>query len=330
MKKFFLLALVAVGAVAVSCGGSNSANKPTEIKVAFNLSSTNPQYKALRQFGDSFAEATGGAYKVEIFPNELLGDQRATAELVQGGVIQMAAVANPVVENFSSDFAVLSLPYLYHSLAHQERVFTSDALEPLFASLEGTGFMVVGAYTAGARSMYTNKPIQSPADLAGYKIRVMQSDTMRRMVDMMGGVGTPMAQGEVYTAIQQGVLEGAENNEMTYVDLKHYEIAPHYSSTNHMMSADLIIVNTDFFNSLSSEHQAIFRDLIKDSIVSEFIMWEEDNKVARAQAIENGATFTDVDITPFIERVQPLHQEIAGVSELTRSTYDRVAALAGE
>jgi tripartite ATP-independent transporter DctP family solute receptor len=329
MNRFFFACSLAVAGVLASCAGSNEP-KATNIKISFNLSTSNPQYKALRAFGDAFEKETNGQYTIEIFPNELLGDQRASLELVQSGVIHMAAVANPVVENFNPEFAVIGLPYLYHSLDHQQAVFTSDALRPLFDTVTDNGFVVLGAYTAGARSVYTNKPINRPEDLNGYKLRVMQSDTMRRMIDAMGGVGTPMAQGEVYTAIQQGVLEGAENSEMTYVDLKHYEIAPFFSDTQHLMIPDLIIINRDFFQGMSAEHQAILRRLIRDSIINEFAEWAIDVSVAREEAIKNGATFVTVDKGPFIERVQPLHVSIAATSPLTQSVYDNVAALVVE
>src|SRR5690606_4976317 len=127
----------------------------------------------------------------------------------------------------------------------QKEVFTTDILDELFASTEENGFFVAGSFTAGSRNIYTDKPIETPEDLAGYKIRVMESDTMVKMLELMGGVGTPMGQGEVYTAVQQGVLEGGENNEVTYADLKHYEIAPYFSYTQHLMVPDLIIINDD-------------------------------------------------------------------------------------
>ncbi len=214
--------------------------KTQVLKVAFNQSENHPQYKALTKFSNQLEEQTKGAYKLEISPNALLGDQRATAELVQNGVIQMSVVGNPVVESFNKDFSVIGLPYLYDNLEHQKKVFLSDVLEPLFKSVSSSGFEVIGAFTAGARCLYTDKPMMKPEDLKGYKFRVMQSDTMKKMVDYMGGIGTPMGQGEVYTAVQQGVIEGGENNEVTYVDLKHYEIAPYFSYTNHLMVPEII------------------------------------------------------------------------------------------
>lgn len=302
--------------------------KTQVLKVAFNQSENHPQYKALTKFSNQLEEQTKGAYKLEISPNALLGDQRATAELVQNGVIQMSVVGNPVVESFNKDFSVIGLPYLYDNLEHQKKVFLSDVLEPLFKSVSSSGFEVIGAFTAGARCLYTDKPMMKPEDLKGYKFRVMQSDTMKKMVDYMGGIGTPMGQGEVYTAVQQGVIEGGENNEVTYVDLKHYEIAPYFSYTNHLMVPDLIIINEKLYNGMSPENRKIFDDLMKQTIENEFEVWNENVEAAKKIAIENGAKFIEVDIKPFQERVKPLQEEVANSSEMTKEIYAKVRELA--
>lgn len=302
--------------------------KTQVLKIAFNQSEKHPQYKALAEFGEKLKEQTNGAYKLEIAPNALLGDQRATAELVQSGTIQMAVVANPILENFNKDFAVIGLPYVYDSQDHQKEVFTSGVLSELFNSTESNGFVAVGAFTAGSRNIYTDKPVKTPEDLAGYKIRVMESATMKKMVDLMGGVGTPMAQSEVYTAVQQGVLNGGENNEVTYADLKHYEIAPYFSRTQHLMVPDLIIINNDIYNAMSEENKTIFKNLMNETVESEFAAWNENVDKAIKLATENGATFVDVNIKPFQENVKPLQDEVANSSETAKKLYDAIRELA--
>ncbi|MGL4864168.1 MAG: TRAP transporter substrate-binding protein DctP, partial [Sarcina sp.] len=207
-------------------------------------------------------------------------------------------------------------------------VFLSGKLDELFKSVGKNGFEVVGAYTAGARSVYTNKPIEKPEDLKGYKVRVMQSDTMKKMVDLMGGVGTPMAQGEVYTAIQQGVLEGGENNEVTYADLKHYEVAKYFSYTNHLMVPDLIIINEKVYNGMTKENKEIFDKLVKESVDLEFKAWAENVNTAKKLAVENGAQFIDLSIKPFQENVKPLQESVRNSSEVTKKIYDDIRSLA--
>lgn len=333
MKKVIKgLTILSLSALILTGCGSEKTSKKGKVKaqtlrVAFNQSKDHPEYKALQNLSEKLEKETNGAYKLDISPNALLGDQRATTELVQNGVIQMSVVGNPVVENFNKDFAVIGLPYVYNSLDEQKEVFTTGILDDLFKSTETEGFQVVGAYTAGSRSIYTNKAITKPEDLKGYKIRVMQSDTMKKMLDAMGGVGTPMSQSEVYTAIQQGVLEGGENNEITYADLKHYEVAPVFSYTNHLMVPDLIIINNDILNGMSDKNKAIFNKLIKESVTEEFKLWKEQVSKSKKIAEDNGAKFVEIDTVPFKNNVEPLQQSVINSSDVTKNIFDAIRKL---
>lgn len=321
--KLATLAAVIGGSLAMS----SMASAATEIKAAFNQSNKHPQYLALQDFGKKLTKETDGRYKVSIFPNELLGDQRAALELVQTGSIQMAVVANPLVENYDKTFRVIGMPYIYSGPEHQEKVFTSGILDNLFASTQRFGFEVLTAYTAGARSMYTKSgPVKNIADMKGEKIRVMQSDTMIKMLSCMGGTGVPMGQGEVYSAVQQGVLDGAENNEITYSDLKQYEVAPFFSSTRHLMVPDLVVISTDFLDSMSKEDQATLRKLIKASTVEEFNIWNQQISAAKANAKSHGATFTDVDIKPFQESCKKLQDELVE-TPAQKDLYNKVVSM---
>lgn len=301
------------------------------LKLAFNQSENHPQYKALSEMGEKLKEQTGGAYVLEIHPNELLGSQKDAFELVQNGSVQMAMVANSIVENVNKDFAVLGLPYIYDSQEHQKNVFTSGVLDQLFAdtSAANNGFDVLTAFTAGSRCVYTDKPIHTPADLKGYKIRVMESPTCISMLNYMGGVGTPMSQGEVYTAIQQGTINGGENNEITYADLKHYEVAPYFSYTQHMMVPDLLVINTDIHNAMPDDVKEAFSKLIVETTEREFQLWNEQIDSAKKAAVEGGATFIeDVDIKPFQDACKPLHDEVCATSENAQKLYDAIRDLA--
>ena len=189
-------------------------------------------------------------------------------------------------------------------------------------------FKVVGAFTAGSRNIYTKKAIKTPSDLKGLKIRVMQSATMKKMLDLMGGVGTPMPQSEVYTAVQQGVLDGGENNEVTYAGLKHYEIAPFFSYTNHLMVPDLVIINSDTYNKMSDKTKGIFNKLMKSTVIDEFAVWNQSIKAAKKVAIANGATFSDVSIKPFQDNVSPLQADVINASKITKKVYSDIRALA--
>lgn len=304
-----------------------SVNAATELKVAFNQSNKHPQYKALQYLSENLSKQTDGRYKLNIYPNELLGAQRASLELVQNGAIQMAIVANPLVENYDKNFSVIALPYIYNSLEHQEKVFTGNILDELFESTKNFGFEVLGAYTAGARNIYTKKsPVSSMKDLKGEKIRVMQSDTMVKMLSCMGGTGVPMNQGEVYTAIQQGVLDGAENNEITYMDLKQYEVAPYFSRTKHLMVPDLLVINEHFLSAMSQDDQVTLKRLVKESINKEYDLWREQVIAAEKFSKDKGASFLEVDIKHFQESCKQLQSDLIK-TDLQKSLYDKIISL---
>ncbi len=325
MKSFKILPLAA--ALVSALGFSSVANAATEIKAAFNQSDQHPQYRALKDFGQKLEAATDGRYKLNIFPNELLGDQRASLELVQNGAIQMAVVANPLVENYNNNFSVIGLPYVYTGYEHQEKVFTSGALDDLFKQTSKMGFEVVAAYTGGARSMYTKSgPINTIADMKGKKIRVMQSDTMIKTLGCMGGTGVPMGQGEVYSAIQQGVLDGAENSEITYYDLKQYEVAGYYSATRHLMVPDLVVASSYFLSSMSNKDRAAFEKLAKESTSTQFGLWKDQISISKQAAIDKGAKFNEVDIAPFVKACEPLQKELIKTPQ-QKAIYEKIAAL---
>ena len=326
VKKTLKLATVAAF-VTSAMSFSAVVNAATEIKAAFNQSDQHPQYVALQEFGKKLQEQTEGRYKLTIYPNELLGDQRAALELVQNGAIQMAMVANPLVENYDKTFRIIGMPYVYSGMEHQETVFTSGVLDELFASTKRYGFEVLTAYTAGARSMYTKgAPTTTVEEMRGKKIRVMQSDSMIKMLSCIGGTGVPMSAGEVYTAVQQGVLDGAENNEITYVDMKQYEVAPYFSVTRHLMVPDLMVISSYFLNTMSKEDQATLRQLAKESTPNQFKLWGEQIEIARQVAQEKGAIFTEVDITPFQQSCQNLQSELTETPP-QKQLFNKIAAL---
>ena len=323
MRKF-VLALVMTGVLIFTvCGsGAEAAIKEgaTVFKLSFNQTIENPQAKTMLILSDKLYDATEGRYSIEVYPSEQLGPQKESLELVQAGVIEMALIANSLIENVVPSFAVIGCPYIYDSVDHQKRLFQSGALSELYKSTESAGFNVLSAYSLGARNVYTkNGPITKPEDLAGLKIRVMQSDTMVQMINRMGGVGTPMGQGDVYSAIQAGVLDGAENNIITYTDLIQYEVAPYYSETNHLMIPDLLIINSNVLKKMSEEDQNTLHKLANESIETFYAMATELREQYRAKCVGLGVTFTTVDIAPFQARMAPFIDEVSNRTEMTKS-----------
>lgn len=316
-----------------SCSGASAdgGEQPaTTFRVAFNQDANHPQAQALAQLSDELEERTDGAYSLELYTDETLGDQAATIEQVQSGTIDFAIVAGSLLENFETDMSVVNLPYLYDSPEHQMSVLNDrEIVGELYDSLLDDSIQVLTAYHGGVRNVYSSVgPVETPADLAGQKIRVIGSDTNVRMMELMGGVGTPMAQGEVYTAIQSGVLDGAENNELIYSTLSHDEIAGYYSRTQHLMMPDYLIASPAVWEGLDDETRAIFQELLDASVDTELELFATAVDEAVAAAEEAGAQFSDADVDAFREAVQPLHEERV-TTDVTQAIYDAIEAARG-
>lgn len=297
----------------------------TVLKCAFNQTIENPEAKTLLKLSDDLYDATEGRYSIEIYPDASLGSQGETLEQVSMGVLDMTLVANSEIENYVSDFAILGTPYIYDSVEHQEKVFLSGKLEELFEKTQDHGFTVLSTYSLGARNIYTrDKAIKTPKDLAGIKIRVLNSETCINMMKAMGGVGVAMGQGDVYSAIQTKTIDGAENNIITYVDLVQNEVAPYYNYTGHLMIPDELCINNNVLQSMSKEDQEVLKDLAKNSISYMFDLCEELRSDYEAKAKEKGVEFSEVDIEAFQKACSGIIDEVASRSDITKSVYEAI------
>lgn len=324
-----LLALTLAGCSSNGGDGGGAGGETHTFRVAFNQNASHPQAQAILELSDKLEEATDGRYKLELFPDGTLGAQEATIEQVQSGTIDFALVAGSLLEGFNPDFSVVNLPYVYESPEHQMSVLNDREITgELYDTLLEDNIQVLTAYHGGVRNVYTDEPIETPEDLAGKKIRVIGSETNVRMMELMGGVGTPMAQDEVYTAIQSGVIDGGENNELIYSSLSHDEIAPFYSSTQHLMMPDYLIASPTVWDGLDEETRGIFEDLLAESVDAELAAFDEAVEKAKADAEAAGATFVESDVDAFREAVLPLHEELV-TTPMTQEIYDAIDAARG-
>ncbi len=327
MKK---LGIAAVSVLAVAVSGvlcSAQAADKTVWKLAFNQPEGHPEMVAVQEFSKKLEKATNGKYAIEVFPNELLGSQKETIEMVQNGSLEFSMVAGSLLENWSPDFAVFNLPYVFKDYKHLQRVVKDKkVVGNLFKSIEPQGITVLCAMYSGTRNVYTkNKEVRTPADLKGLKIRVMQSDTMVKMLNYMGGTGTPMGQAEVYTAIQTGVLDGAENNEVTYYALKQQEVAPIYNLTGHLMMPDYIVTNTKFYNSLPKEVKDFFDKNLDGLVDDEFERFQAQVSKSLEAAKKEGTKVIVADKDAFKKAVEPLIAEKVKTPS-AKALYDAVQA----
>lgn len=321
---FSALVLVLAG-----CGGSGATGDGTTLRLALNQSEDHPSFVALDNFSERLSERTNGRVNIDVYPNENLGAQQDSLNLVSDGSIDLAIVSGTQLESLNEDFIVFNLPYVFDSIEHQMRVINDEAVVgELYSSLEDQDLTVLGGFTQGPRHLYTaGREVTEPVDLAGMKIRVQESEVHSRMVELMGGSPTPMSYGEVYTALQAGVLDGAENNEVSYLTKKHHEVAPHFSTTNHLVGLDYLVMNTDRLARMSPADRAAFDEEWNAAMQEHTDLWTSATKEAIAELKAEGAKFRQVDEAAFRKALEPLTQEYL-TTDTARELYAQTRAVA--
>lgn len=310
-------ALALAGALALTalsgCSGGASASGVQIIRIGHNQSTNHPTHTGLLAFEEYIEGELGDKYDIQIFPSELLGSQNEMVQLTQTGAITFCVASNSLLETFSDNYTLFNLPYLFASPeAYHASMDDPNIVGPIFESTMQAGFEAVTWLDAGTRNFYTiNTPIETPEDLRGLKIRVQQSPTNVRMMELLGGSATPMGFGDVYTALQSQMLDGAENNELALTDNGHGDICKYYSYTMHQMIPDILIGNLDFMKGLSEEERAIFDEGFQILNQTQRDAWETAVEEAKEKAEnEQGVNFSYPDITPFQEAVAPMHDEM--------------------
>lgn len=307
-------------------GCATVGNGKRIVRVAHSQAETHPEHIGLVAFKEYVEEKLGDKYEVQIFPNELLGGQKKAIELTQTGAIDIVVVGAPNVETVASVYEIFSIPYLFASKdAYFATMRDDDYMQKIYSSTDEAGFRVLTWYNAGLRSFYAKKPIRTPDDMKGLKIRVQQSPASIAMVNAFGAAATPMAFGEVYTAIQQGVIDGAENNELALTSNKHGEVAKFFSNNNHQMIPDLMLANLRFLQSLPPEELAVFEEAARLSTDIELKEW--DTQVGEAKKIAQeamGVEFLDVDMAPFRAKMMDLQKDILENNPSIRDFYAHI------
>ena len=299
------------------------------IRMGFNQAEVHPQFRAMEEFGRNFYEATNGRFDLQIFPNEVLGNQREMFEQVRMGTLDMVIVNNSHPGSVSDYFHAFDMPFLFADIPDALAFVNNDpVMDTVFASLEPYNIMVAAYFPAGVRSMYTSAgPIRHVDDMAGLRIRVMESPVYVRMMELFGAHGTPMAMGELFTAMQSGVVDGAENNEITYVTSRHYEVAPYWSQTNHLIVPDWLMINLDLYNSFTADERAAFHRYVLQAQAMVLELW--DLEVVELMATLEGTDVVitmDVDHQSFVDAAQPLFAELTENNEAIRLVYEAIIA----
>jgi tripartite ATP-independent transporter DctP family solute receptor len=277
-----------------------------------------PTVQAVKHMGKLLDEWTKGRITIQIFPGRQLGEEKDTIEQTIAGAIALNRVNLAPLNSIVPETAVPALPYIFRSTDHMHKVMNGAIGDELLAALAPHGMIGMAFYDSGARSFYnTKKPIHSPADMKGMKIRVQNSDLFVATMQALGANATPMEFGEVYEALKTGVIDGAENNWPSYESTRHFEVAKNYTLDQHSMSPEVLIMSKVVWDKMTPEDQALIRKAAKESVPVMTKLWDERVEKAKKIVEANGNDIiADVDKQPFIDAMGPVYEKFANTPEL--------------
>ncbi len=278
------------------------------IKLAHALDTSHPVHKAMEFMAQRVQEKSQGQIVINIYPNQQLGTEGQCLELLQIGVIGLTKVSAAVMEGIVPKFQIFSFPYIFNDKAHYFKVLDSEIGEELLLAGEEYWLHGLCYYDAGSRSFYCReKMILKPEDLAGMKIRVMQSNTAIQMIKYLGGSATPISWGELYTALQGGVVDAAENNPPSFYLSHHYEVCKYYSLDEHTSIPDVLVISSRLWNDLSEKEKQWIKSAAMESADYQRTLWEESEENSLKKLKEAGVQIAHPDKEPFKQKVEPMY-----------------------
>ncbi|WP_027135615.1 TRAP transporter substrate-binding protein [Geminicoccus roseus] len=308
------LAVLLAGLVATS----GMATAQTTLRLAENQPDDNPVTIAMQRFAELVDQKTNGEVKVEVYSGGQLGQEPESIEQAQAGVIDFARVNSVVLANVSPSMGAFTLPYVFRDVEHKYKVLDGDVGQEVLADLQQVGLIGFDYMEAGTRNFYSgaDHPVKSIEDLKGLKIRVQPAPISTRMVELLGATPTPMNYGEVYSALQTGVIDGAENDYVSYLTSSHFDVAPNLIEDGHLSPPALLVMNLATFQGLPQEQQDAIREAAAEAAEFEREAMLKANEEAKAKVQEAGVTITTVDNAPFREAVAPIYDEFPDLKPL--------------
>lgn len=302
---------------AVLLGGTAHAQEVT-LKSSDTHPDGYPTVEAVKFLGELVKERTGGRIAIEVYHSAQLGEEKDTIEQTRAGVIDMNRVSLGPFNNIVEETQAVSLPYVFKSIDHMHKVMDGPIGDEILKAFEAHDLVGLAFYDSGSRSFYNaRKPIKSIGDLKGMKLRVIQSDVFVAMVNALGANAVPMPYGEVYSAIQTGVIDGAENNWPSYESSKHYEVAKYYTLDQHLIVPEVLVMSKASWDRLSAEDQAIVKAAAKESVAKMRALWAEREAASEKTVREAGSeVVAEIDKQPFIDAMKPVYEQFVKSDKL--------------
>lgn len=301
------------------------------LKFAHALPNSHPVHKGIEELKRRLEELSGGKMKIDIFPNEQLGTEVQCLEKVQAGTLDIMKVSAAPIGSFVPAYQVFSLPYLFRDEDHYWNVLNGPVGEEMLDVVQTrddgspSGLQGLGYFDSGSRSFYTVKPVSNPAELQGKKIRVMNDQVAMDMVQAMGGSPTPISFGELYTALKQGTVDGAENNPPSFVSSRHYEICKNYVLDHHSRIPDVILISSKVWETVNEQQREWLREAVADATVFQRKLWKEETERCLQQLRDEGVNIIEPDTQLFRDAVAPIIQKYS--NETTKPLIEKIQAV---
>ena len=287
-----------------------------------------PTVEAVKHMGTLIEQRTSGRIRVQMFHSSQLGQERDTIDQTRFGVIDMNRINMAPLNNLVPETNVPGLPFVFRSVDHMRKTMDGSVGEDVLRAFEPHGLVGLAYYDSGARSFYNGRrPINVPADMRGLKIRVQQSDLFVALVQALGANPTPMPFGEVFSALQSGMIDGAENNWPSYESTRHFEVSKFYSLSEHSMSPEVLVMSKRRFDALSPGDRDIVRQAAKDSVPHMRGLWDAREKSAEAAVVARGSLVNRVQKQEFIAAMGPVIDRFANTPAL-KALVSRIQAIA--
>lgn len=280
-----------------------------ELRLCHGLNTRHPVHITMEYMAERVREKSGGQMIVQIFPNEQLGTEKESIESLQLGYMSMTKSSTSAMDSFVPRLQIFGIPYLFRDSEHFWKVLRGPIGKELLEAGADKGLKGLCYYDAGARSFYAKKEIHTPGDLKGMKIRVIQSEMPMQMIETMGGSPTPISWGELYTSLDQGVVDAAENNPPSFETSRHFEVCRYYILNEHTRVPDMLVISTRVWNSLTPEEQRILQEAVEESVAYNRKLWIESEQESLDKVQAAGVTIIRPDKKPFQEAVQPMWEK---------------------
>jgi TRAP-type transport system periplasmic protein len=286
-----------------------STEKPLKIKVGHALQTTDPRHIGVLKFKELVEKRSGGSVTVEVFPNSLLGPEDEMIGGLQNGTMDMVNTATSHLVNLVPEFGAYDLPYLVSDRSQVPKVLDGQFGRGLLDRLQKVGIVGLSYWEAGFRNVYSKKPLPDLASIKGQKIRVPGTPVYTSTLTAFGAIATPMALGEVYSAIQQGTVDGAENLLSYYYHSKQYEVAKNLAMTNHAILPGVMLISKKLWDTLSPDRQKLIMDASVEAGLYERDLEYADSDAAVEKLKAAGVTITKPDLAPFIQATRGVYDK---------------------